>query len=55
MRESERKEEKKNKTGTGVPASQRRKESLKTDHVKIPIFNENILKIIVTIATGQER
>ena len=38
---------KKNKTGTEVPASQCRKEST--------IFNENILRIIVTIATGQER
>ena len=43
----ERRTERKKKTGTGVPASQCRKEST--------TFNENILKIIATIATGQER
>lgn len=49
MTESEGKEgrKEKKKTGTGVPASQCRKEST--------TFNENILKIIATIATGQER
>lgn len=48
MTESEGKEgRKEKKTGTGFPASQCRKEST--------TFNENILKIIATIATGQER